>query len=363
MKAAVIHELKKPLVVEEVELRSPGPREVLVQMAASGVCHTDFSIADGSLNVMPNPPLPMIAGHEGAAIVQEIGSEVTGLAPGDHVVLSTSGCGRCQHCLSGKPFLCMWGGVISRQPTRNFTLAGEPIFHFSHATFAQYSVVQQENCIKIREDMPLDKACLLGCGVMTGIGAAMNTAKVAPGSSVLVIGCGGVGLNVIQGAALCGARMIIAADILDNKLGFARNFGATHTINSKQQDLVATVKELTRGVGVDYSFEVIAAVPTIRLAFESLAVNGLCTVVGAAPPGAEVSIPVDLLFWERAIRGCFMGSGRPPIDIPRLVELYMTKKIKLDELVSQTLPLEGINQAFDDMQSGKVARTVLNYLS
>src|SRR5581483_183419 len=363
MKAAVLNELTKPLTVDEIELRAPGPREALVKMAASGVCHTDYSITQGTLNVMPNPPLPMIVGHEGAAIVEEVGSEVTGLAPGDHVVLSTSGCGRCRHCLTGKPFLCMWGGVVSRQPTKNFTRGGQPVFHFSHGTFAEYSVVPQESCIKIREDMPLDKACLLGCGVMTGIGAAMNTAKVAPGSSVLVIGCGGVGLNVIQGAALCGARMIIAADILDNKLEFARTFGATHTINSKEQDLVAAVKDLTHGVGVEYSFEVIAAVPTIRLAFESLAVDGLCTVVGAAPPGAEVSIPIDLLFWERAIRGCFMGSGRPPMDIPRLVELYMNKKIKLDELVSQRLPLEGINQAFDDMQNGKVARTVLNYLS
>ncbi len=363
MKAAVLNELKKPLAVEEIELRSPGPREVLVRMAASGVCHTDFSVMEGTLNVMPNPPLPMILGHEGAAIVEEIGAEVAGLAVGDHVVLSTSGCGRCQFCLSGKPFLCMFGGAVPTAPRLNFSRGGQPVFHFGQGTFAEYSVVAQESCIKIRPDMPLDKACLLGCGVMTGVGAAMNTAKVAPGSSVLVIGCGGVGLNVIQGAALCGARMIIAADILDNKLELAKTFGATHTINSRNSDLVASVKELTGGMGVEYSFEVIAAVSTIRLAFESLAVNGLCTVVGAAPPGAEVTIPTDLLFWERGLRGCFMGSGRPPMDIPRMVDLYMGKKLKLDELVSQSLPLTGVNQAFDDMKAGKVARTVLNYLS
>ena len=358
MRAAVLHELNKPMTIEELELRSPGRREVLVKMVASGVCHTDVSISEGTLFMMQKPPLPIILGHEGAGIVEEIGEDITEVAVGDHVVLSGLGCGRCRYCAIAMPMLCL--SQFQRGPI-NYTNKGQNVFHFAQATFSEWSVVPINSCIKIRQDAPLDKVCLIGCGVTTGVLSAINTAKVRPGSTCLVIGCGGVGLNVVQGCAIAGARMIIAADILDNKLEMAKTFGATHTINSKSGDLVAQVKALTDGFGVDFSFEVIARGPTIEMAFESLAPNGLCTVVGAAPPGTIVHINTDLLFYERGIRGVFLGSPRPGYDTPMLVDMYMAGKLKLDELVSQNLSIDGINQAFADMKGGKVARTVIKY--
>lgn len=358
MKAAVLYEYNQPLVVEELEYENPGPGEVLVQVVASGVCHTDLSAIEDKL--FNRVPVPAVLGHEGAGIVQEVGPGVTTVTPGDHVILSwVPQCGKCHYCTIGRPSLCVeWG---SRRNVVHFRRQGRQIYQFSVASFAEYSVVSENACIKIRPDAPLEKVCLIGCGVMTGAGAAINAAKVRPGSTVLVIGCGGVGLNVIQGAALSGAGMIIAADILDNKLALARQFGATHVINSRTADVVAGVKDLTGGTGVDYSFEVIATVDTIRQAYDALAPGGVCVVVGSAPRGSEVAIPANSFFDEKTITGTRYGSARMRVDIPLLVDLYMEKKLKLDELISQVMPMEGINQAFEDLKAGKVARTVLKY--
>lgn len=358
MKAAVLYQYKQPLVVEEISHRAPGQGEVVVKLAASGVCHTDLAIIEDELAT--SVPVPAVLGHEGAGIVQDVGPGVTSVAPGDHVILSwVHNCGHCYYCTIGRPSLCTVGLRGTTEPI--FRKDEQPIFHFETASFSEYSVVSEEACIKIREDAPLDKACLVGCGVMTGVGAVMNAAKVTPGSSVLVIGCGGVGLNVVQGAALTGAGKIIAADILDNKLALARQFGATHTVNSRNEDLLSRVNDLSGGMGVEYSFEVISTGPTIRQAYDALAPGGTCVVVGAAPRGAEVSLPTQSFFDEKAIIGTRYGSARMRVDIPRLVDLYMDKKLKLDELVSQTLPMEGVNQAFDDLKAGKVARTILKY--
>jgi S-(hydroxymethyl)glutathione dehydrogenase/alcohol dehydrogenase len=326
-------------------------------MAGSGVCHTDLAIIQDELF---NPfPLPVILGHEGAGIVEEIGEGVTTVAPGDHVILSwVPNCGICHYCSIGRPALCIGGlrggGIRFRKGDTN-------VFNFGPTSFAEYSVVSEAACIKIREDAPLEKVCLIGCGVMTGAGAVMFTAKVPPGSSVAVIGCGGVGLNAIQGAYLCGAEKIIAIDILDNKLEFARTFGATHTINAKQHDPIEAVKELTGGMGVEYSFEVIGNSATIRQGYDMLAIGGICVVVGAAPRGSEVVLPTNGFFDERGIMGSRYGSGRVRVDIPRFVDLYMDGRIKLDELITQTLPLDGINKAFDDLKAGQVARSVIKY--
>lgn len=359
MKAAVLYEFHQPLVVEEIECKGPGPGEVGVRLAASGVCHTDLAIIEDTL--FGRFPLPLVLGHEGAGIVEDVGPDVSSVAPGDHVILSwVPDCGRCSYCTTGRPNLCQ--AAMTRERGHSHYSKGEQkIFQFSTGSFAEYAIVAEAACIKVREDAPLDKVCLIGCGVMTGAGAAINTAKVRPGSSVLVIGCGGVGLNTVQGAAICGAGMIIAADILDNKLELARQFGATHTINSRNVDLVAAVKELTGGLGVEYSFEVIGTAATIRQAYDALAPGGTCVVVGAAPRGTEVSLPTQAFFDEKTITGTKYGGARMRVDIPRLVDLYMDKKLKLDELISQTLPLEGINQAFADLKAGKVARTVLTY--
>lgn len=360
MRAAVLQEFKQPLVIEELEYRAPGRGEVLVKLAASSVCHTDLMAIENQFTI--NLPLPFVLGHEGAGIVQEAGPDVTTVGPRDHVILSwVAQCGQCYQCTIGRPNLCLEGLVRVLAPRGQFHKQGRDIHQLSLGTFAEYTVVPEAACIKIREDAPLDKVCLMGCTVMTGIGAAINAAKVRPGASVLVIGCGGVGLNVIQGAALAGADKIIAVDILDNKIEFARQFGATHTINGRSEDVLSRVKELTDGLGVEYSFEAISTVPTIRQAYDALAPGGLCVVVGVAPPGSEVPIPTWAFFDEKTITGTRYGSARMRVDIPRLVDLYMNKRLKLDELISQTLPLEGINQAFDDLKAGKVARTVLKY--
>lgn len=358
MKAAVLYEQRKPLVVETVDYCEPEGDEVLVKLAASGVCHSDLHTIDGQ---NPNVRLPVIMGHEGAGIVQAVGPAVTTMAPGDHVVLSwVPQCGRCHYCTIGRPNLCIGRAAA---PTRmRFHKDGLDIHQWaSVASFAEYTVVSEAGCVKIREDAPLDKASLVGCGVMTGVGAVINTARVRPGAHVLVIGCGGVGLNVIQGARLAGADKIIAADVLDNKLQFAREFGATHTINGANEDVVERVRDLTGGLGVEYAFEAIATVRTIRQAYDAVAPGGLCVVVGIAPPGSEVPIPTQSLLREKAITGSIYGSARMRVDIPRLVDLYMDKKLKLDELITQALPLEGVNQAFDDLRAGKVARSILTY--
>ncbi len=361
VKAAVMYNYNEPLTVEAVELKAPRPDEVVVKLAASGVCHTDLSVTKGAL---PIPP-PAVLGHEGAGIIEEVGKEVTGLAPGDHVVLAwVQSCGRCHYCINGRVHLCD-ASIRSAMEGREgvFVKDGMEISRMAGvASFAERTVVRATAAIKIREDAPLDKACLVGCGVMTGVGAAINTAKVRPGQTVAVFGCGGVGLNVIQGAALCGASQIIAVDLLEQKLRWAKEFGATATVNAKDGDPGDTIRSLTDGLGVDYAFEVIGAPAVITQAFLSLKRGGTAIVVGVPPFGVEVSVPAAMVALdEKGLVGSLYGSANMRRDIPALVDLYMQKRLKLDELVSRTIKLDAINGAFDAIEKGEVARTVIRY--
>ena len=362
MKAAVLYELKTPLKVEDVDLDNPKAREVRVKIAANGVCHSDYSVIHGVLR----SPLPVVLGHEGAGIVEEVGPEVNLVKAGDHVVLSFAPyCGRCYYCAIGRPVLCenmritMGKGTLL-DGTCRLKKNGKDIHHMAGlSSFAQYAVVPEIACITIPNHMPLDKACLVGCGVMTGVGAAINTAKVEPGSSAVVVGCGGVGLNVIQGCALAGAGTIIAVDLMENKLEYARQFGATHTINPSRQDVVKTVRSLTEGRGADYAFEVIGLSKTIEQAYACARQGGTTVVVGAPSREAMVTLPASSFLTEKVIKGSVYGSARPRVDMPRLIDLYMNKKLKLDELVTRTYSLDEVNEAMTALEKGEVARSVI----
>ena len=363
MKAAVLYEARKPMVIEDLKLAPPKAGEVRVKVAANGACHSDLHVMTGDMRM----PLPIVLGHEGAGIVTETGPGVASVRTGDHVVLTFSPvCGHCHYCTLGQVHLCETRpkslGTLLDGTTR-LSKNGSEIFHFAYAaTFAEEAVVPESCAIKIREDVPLDRACFVGCGTMTGIGAAINTAKVRPGANVAVIGCGGVGLNVIQGAALAGAHEIIAIDLLANKLALARVFGATRTVNPSQDDAYKSVMELTHGRGVDYAFEVISTAKTIELAFRMTGRGGTCTIVGVSPESARISLnPNVFTMMEKRLIGSFYGSTRPRVDMPLLIDLYMDKKIKIDELVSRTFPLEGVNEAYDLLQKGEVSRSVIKF--
>jgi S-(hydroxymethyl)glutathione dehydrogenase/alcohol dehydrogenase len=363
MKAAVLYEAGKPLVIEDIKLAPPKAGEVRVKVAANGACHSDLHVMTGDMRM----PLPIVLGHEGAGIVEEVGPGVASVKQGDHVVLSFSPvCGHCYYCTQGTPHLCETRpkalGTLLDGTTR-LSKNGQSISHFAFtASFAEETVVPESCAIKIREDVPLDRACFVGCGTMTGIGAAINTAHVQPGTSVAVIGCGGVGLNVIQGAALAGARQVIAIDLLPKKLDFAKIFGATHFVNPSQDDPFKAVMDLTGGRGADYAFEVISTAKTIELAFKMTARRGTCTIVGVSPEGARLSLnPNVFTMMEKKLIGSYYGSTRPRIDMPRLIDLYMEKKIKIDELVSRTFPLAGVNEAYDLLKKGEVARSVIKF--
>lgn len=363
--AAVLFEAGQKFELHDVDVAAPKAGEVLVRMAAGGVCHSDLHVMTGHLTA----PLPAILGHEGAGVVAEVGAGVTTVRPGDHVIpLWRVSCGECEHCTGGRPALCAAGLEVRRtgrllDGTSRFTLDGKEIKHFNGvSTFSAYSVIPERSVLKIPEDLPLDRAALLGCAVITGVGAVFNCAKVRPGSSVLVIGTGGVGLNVVQGAALAGAERIIAVDLLDRKLEFARQFGATHTVNASSGDPVAAVRDLTGGRGVDYAFEVIGLPKTMRQAYDCLAKRGMAVVVGVSPFTAEVSVPVmSLVFEERVLTGSIYGSARPRHDIPMLIDLYRAKKLKLDELLTRSYPFKEINEAYAALERGEVARSVVTF--
>jgi S-(hydroxymethyl)glutathione dehydrogenase/alcohol dehydrogenase len=363
MRAAVFYNWNEPFKVEEVELGSPRQGEVRVKLAASGVCHSDLSIQRG---VLPLPP-PRIIGHEGAGVVEEVGPGVTSVARGDPVILCWMyPCGRCVECGRGRPAHCdvalaaMMGGGGSDGSTR-FTVRGQPMPHWV-GSFAEQTIVPETACVKIREDAPLDKACLVGCGVMTGIGAVLNTAKVEPGARVAVFGAGGVGLNVIQGAVLSGAGMIVAVDLLDAKLALAREFGATHTVNASGGEPESAIRGLTGGKGVDYAFEVIGSPKVIAQAFGCLARGGKAVVVGAPPFGSEVTLPAfPISMEEKSVIGSFYGSPRFHYDMPRIIDLYMAGRLKLDQLVTRTFPLTDLNRALEALEQGSVARGVIAY--
>lgn len=362
-KAAVLFEAGQKLEIREVEVKEPQAGEVLVRMAVGGICHSDLHVMTGHLAA----PLPAILGHEGAGVVSEVGPGVTSVAAGDHVIpLWRLSCGDCKYCTSSRPALCPVGMEIRStgrlmDGTSRFALNGSEIKHFlGVSTFSEYSVIPEGALLKIPQDFPLERAALLGCGVITGVGAAINCAQVRPGSSVAVFGTGGVGLNVVQGAALAGAVKIIAVDLLDGKLEFARQFGATHVVNASSGDPVEQIRNLTAGEGVDYAFEVVGLPKILRQAFDSLAKCGEAIAVGVTPLDSEVSVPVmGLIFEERVLKGSLYGSSRPRIDIPKLMDLYGAGKLKLDELVTRTYPFEQINEAYAALERGEVARTVV----
>ena len=360
IKAAVLYEPNTPLVVETVDLDEPRDTEVLVRIASAGVCYSDYHIMIGEWTM----PLPMVLGHEAAGVVEKVGAKCSRVAPGDHVILNfRANCGTCRHCVTGRPVRCsgietsrwvMFDGSVRLHKN------GTDIHHFTRtASFAEYAVVPESGAVPVRKDMPLDKASLIGCSVMTGVGAAVNTAKVEPGSTVLVIGCGGVGLNVIQGAALAGAGRIIAVDTLQNKLGYAREFGATDTLSPGEGDVVERILELTHG-GVDYAFEAIGNPKTIEQCYDACGPGGMTVVVGMAAERADIHInALSLPRTERSIVGSWYGSARPWVDFPMLVDLYMNGRLDIDSMISKTYRLEEINEAYADLEKGEFARSVI----
>jgi NDMA-dependent alcohol dehydrogenase len=361
-KAVVCREWNKPVVVEEIQVESPRRGEVMVQIKACGVCHSDFSGTNGTI---PLPP-PTVLGHEAAGIIAEVGEGVTDIAVGDTVVVSwVPMCGKCPYCVEGRPQLCDVSAkatlTLPDGTSRYKDAKGNTLNHFAGTgVMTEYATLHRDNVIKIDADVPFDKAALVGCAVMTGVGAALNTAKVRPGSSVAVFGAGGIGLNVIQGAALAGADKIIAVDLEDKKLEFAAVFGATHTINPKTQgDAVQAIMGLTGG-GAEYTFECIGNARVIEQAYAATRKGGTCVVVGVAKMTDQVTLGAFLMpFQEKVLTGSMYGSARPSIDFPRLLSLYKSHRLKLDELVTATYKIEEINRAFDDMQKGVNARGVI----
>ncbi|MBI5968930.1 MAG: Zn-dependent alcohol dehydrogenase [Deltaproteobacteria bacterium] len=364
-KAAILFTVGQKLDIREVEVEPPRSGEVMIRMAAAGICHSDLHVMTGHLVAQ----LPAILGHEGSGIVAEVGPGVTNVKPGDQVIrLWRLSCGICEYCSNGRPALCAEGLQIRMtgrllDGTTRFKLDGMEIKHFAGvSSFSEYSVIPAKAVVKIPDDFPLDKATLLGCGVITGVGAVFNAARVKPGSSVAVFGSGGVGINVIQGAAIAGAEKIIAVDLLPNKLQFAKQFGATHTINAKEMNPVEVIRSLTGGRGVDYAFEVIGLPATIRQAYDCLCRRGIAVVVGVTPMTTEVSVPImTLVFEERALTGSIYGSSRPQIDIPMLINLYRAGKLKLDELLTGRYPLSQINEAYEALERGEGLRSIATF--
>jgi NDMA-dependent alcohol dehydrogenase len=365
-KAAVCAGIDQPLEVLDVELAPPESGEVLVRMGASGVCHSDLSVVNGTLL----SPLPSVLGHEGAGVVDAVGEGVTRVAPGDHVVLSfVPQCGTCYFCTHDSPEMCETGFIAMAtggqlDMTSRFSRDGSPLHQMSAlGTFSEELVCPEISVVKVDRDMPLTSAALIGCGVLTGFGAAANTADVRRGDAVAVIGCGGVGLNVIQGARWKGAERIVAVDVFDSKLQMAKEFGATDTVDANAGDAVEQVRELTNGRGVDVAFEVIGLKQTVEQAFAMVRRGGNAIVVGVPKMEAIAEIPIamELLVNEKGIKGSWYGSSDVQRDVPRLVSLYQEGTLKLDELVSRRIGLDGINDAFRAMEAGEVARSVVDY--
>lgn len=361
-KTAVVYEHNKPVVVEELKLDDPKPHEVVIRMGASGVCHSDLSVVNGT--IFYNPPVAL--GHEGAGVVERVGEGVTYARPGDHVVLSfVSYCGNCRFCQMERVILCEGfstkPGRLLDDTCRLHNGAGHEIPQMARiGTMSEYTVVPEVNLVKIDPRYSFAKAALIGCGVATGVGAVINTAKVEPGSSVVVIGAGGVGLNTVQGAALAGAARIIVVDRVAQKLETAKKFGATDVVDASADNPVEAVRELTKGKLVDYAFEVIGNPATIEQAYEMTRRAGTTVVVGLTRPDVKVGIPTQAFaFSEKRILGCFYGSITPRVDMPKYLQWYDEGRLKLDELVTQTYRLDQINEAFADMEAGKNARGVI----
>jgi S-(hydroxymethyl)glutathione dehydrogenase/alcohol dehydrogenase len=367
VRAAVAHKAGAPLTIETVQLQGPRRGEVLVEIKATGICHTDAFTLSGE---DPEGLFPAILGHEGAGIVMEVGEGVTSVKPGDHVIpLYTPECRQCEYCLSRKTNLCQairttQGKGMMPDGTSRFSLNGQPLFHYmGTSTFANYTVLPEIAVAKIREDAPFDKVCYIGCGVTTGIGAVLFTAKVEPGAKVIVFGLGGIGLNVVQGARLAGADMIVGVDLNPGRKELAEKFGMTHFVNPTEVDgdIVSYLVDLTRG-GADYTFECVGNTKLMRQALECCHKGwGVSTIIGVAGAGQEISTRPFQLVTGRVWKGSAFGGARGRTDVPKIVDWYMQGKINIDDLITHVMPLEKINDAFDLMHEGKSIRSVVTF--
>lgn len=354
----------KPLRIETVELDPPGRGELLVKIAAAGLCHSDLSVINGD---RPRP-MPMALGHEAAGVVEALGEDVTDLAVGDHVVMVfMPSCGHCLPCAEGRPALCEPGAAANGAGTllsgkRRLHCDGADVnHHLGVSAFADYAVVSRRSVVKVDRDLPLDEAALFGCAVLTGVGAVVNTARLQPGQSAAVIGLGGVGLASVLGAIASGARQVVAIDLSDEKLGLARQLGASHTVNARDADAAEQVRELTGG-GVDFAFEMAGAVRAMELAYKITKRGGTTITAGLPPPGAALPVPlVQLVAEERTLKGSYIGTCVPTRDIPRYVALYRAGRLPVDRLMSGKLTLDEINEGFDRLHEGKAVRQVIEF--
>jgi len=362
VKAAILHDYQTPLSIEEVQLDPPKAGEVKVRVAATGVCHSDYHVMKGEWKF----PLPVLLGHEASGYVEEVGPGVTGIKPGDRAALSfRPWCGRCRLCIMGKSVLCE-GHTGDRFKMHDGTSRvhrnGQDIGVLGRmGSFAEYVVMPAEQVVPVEQDFDMDALALIGCAVTTGVGAVLNTARVEPGSTVAVIGCGGVGLNVVQGAAIAGASKIIAVDLLDNKLDYASSFGATHLVNGSKGDAVEQVRDLTGG-GVDYAFEVIGNHRTVEQAIQMIRQAGTAVLVGMAPQNQTAGFD-PLLFVQKEARllGSWYGSVRPRLDFARFIEMTLAGKLKVKEMITRSYTLDQINEAYDSLGRGEVARSVITF--
>ncbi len=362
MIAPVLRQVGEPLVLEEVTLDDPKVGEVQVRMAASGVCHSCLHAADGSWGATETP---MMLGDEGAGVIAKIGPGVTRSKVGDHVILTWAPtCGQCHYCVIGRPVLCLNQPPFGRMhdgTVRMHLRDGRDVYHYGPATYAPEIVVPETWVVKIRDDVPLDRAALIGCSVMTGVGAVINTAQVPPGASLVVFGCGGVGLNAIQGGRLVSAHPLIAVDVIDAKLEFARGLGATHAINGAREDVPTIVKQLT-GRGADYAVVAVGSTKAYQQAWDSLAPGGTCVVVGLPPLGQPIAIdPFTMVGYgnERRLLGSRYGSARVLEDFPRMVELYRAGKLQIDQLITKRYGVDEINEAHRALAAGENARGII----
>ena len=358
MRAAVLREVGRPLEIEEVSIAKPRSREVLVRTAATGVCHSDLHFANGAY---PHE-FPVVLGHESAGVVEQVGDAVTYVKPGDHVITCLSVfCGECEHCLVGRMSLCQVLKGAEHSAGLLTAADGAPVHQFANlSSFAEQMIVHEHALVRIREDMPFDRAALIGCGVTTGVGAVFHTAAVEPGSTVAVVGCGGVGLAAVNGAAIAGASRVIAIDLVGSKLNLAKAFGATDVIDASEEDPVRRVRELTGG-GVHYSFEAIGNKLAAEQCFRMIRAGGTATIIGMIPVGTKIELHGPDFLREKKIQGSNMGSNRFRIDMPRFVDFYLDGKLHLDLMISRRIRLVEINEALGELERGELARSVITF--
>lgn len=353
MKAAVYHGGGAPVAIEDIRVKEPGTGEVRVALKAAGLCHSDVSVLDGTIPY----PVPVVLGHEGAGVVETVGPGVTSVKPGDTVILSTlAHCGRCVACESARPTQCR--NAPSPKDSVPFFVGGKPAFQFANTSaFTELTLVREQSAIPFDRRVPFDRACLIGCGIMTGVGAVLNRARVEPGASMAVFGVGGIGLNCVQGGVLAGASRIVAVDVNPQKLELARTFGATDVIDSTKANALEQIRDLTRG-GADYTFECVGNLAVIQTALDALAPGGTLTIVGVPKLGSKFEFPVHTIYNNKAILGCRYGAARPRKDFAMLADLYLAGRLKIDELITERYALDDFQRALDDLHAGHLARGV-----